>query len=170
MSIVFYILAALLVLSALGVVLMRNPIHSALFLIANLLLVAGVYAALAAHFLAVVQVIVYAGAIMVLVVFVIMLLNIKQEKPGVSGWTLGIVSVAIGTAFLYGFAHVIQAQFGNKTLVITENVGTVANIGKLLYSDYVFPFEAASVLIMAGIVGATMLAKRNYKKKEGASA
>jgi NADH-quinone oxidoreductase subunit J len=166
----FFILSIVLLASAAGVIAFRNPIYSALCLVVNLVGVAALYAMLEAHFLAAVQIIVYAGAIMVLVIFVIMLLNIKEEheRPG-GAVLLGFVVIAgalfLGSVTTLLYVHYSQAGQDLTSLFASGEaqavVGSAKSIGRLLYSKYVFPFEAASVLIMAAIVGSAMLAKRN---------
>lgn len=160
MSFLFFVLSVLLVASALGVVFFKNPIYSALCLIVNLLGVAGLYAMLNAHLLATVQIIVYAGAIMVLVVFVIMLLNLKQE----SGEPTGFGSIALASIFCVVFCCVLgvllTTRFGVNTGMVTATHGTVKELGRLIFGRYAFTFEAASILIMAAIVGAATLARR----------
>lgn len=165
MELLFYPIATILLLSAVGVVLFRSPFYSALSLIANLFMVACLFAMLNAHFLAVVQIIVYAGAIMVLVIFVIMLLNLQTEEKeeGVKGLVRTVSAVIIGVCFLAVLVPLFNSAFSGMGTKGAPVIGSVENIGKLLYMDYVFPFEAASILIMAAIVGAVMLARRKYR-------
>ena len=175
MTPVFIVLSALLVASALAVVLMENPLHSALALIVNLVSVACVFASLNAHFLAVVQVIVYAGAIMVLVLFVLMLLSVKNEEKSAITWSQIALGGAFGICFVGAVAKVSLQQWGAGAVILAKGIvgknsavlgktatsveGTVEAVGEVLYTNYLFPFEAASILIMSAIVGATMLAK-----------
>ena len=164
MSIVVVCLGALLIGSALGVVLSKNPIHSALFLVANLVGVACVFGALGAHFLAMVQIIVYAGAIMVLVIFVLMLLNAKSEQR-----TLGTYFQLIGAGvasliFIGVVGQEVLVQWPVQVGPAEALVGSVEAVGQLLYTEYLLPFEAAGVLLMAALVGAALLAKTNYGK------
>lgn len=166
MSIPFIILAALLISSALGVVLFRNPIHSALALIVNLIGVACTFAALNAHFLAVVQVIVYAGAIMVLVVFVLMLLNAKQEERSMAGLVQLVFASLIGLAFICFVSREVLLQWPVVQRVQPAISGSIEAVGKLLYTEYLLPFEAAGLLIMAALVGAAMLSKTHYRQRE----
>lgn len=163
----FFIMSMLLLASAVGVVAFKNPIHSALCLILNMSLVAGFFAMLDAHFLAVVQIIVYAGAIMVLVLFVLMLLNLKVEQPQSLRAVYVITAILCGGCFLLMVLPPLQDAFSVFPEPKTELVGTAATIGEILYTRYVFPFEAASLLIIAAILGAVMLAKRNYKSSTG---
>ncbi|MCO6430950.1 MAG: NADH-quinone oxidoreductase subunit J [Deltaproteobacteria bacterium] len=167
MTYIFLLLALVMVASALAVVTLHNPLHSALALILNLLTVAALFAALDAHFLAAVQIIVYAGAIMVLVVFLLMLLNIKTEKPKPMGKFLFVLSAAVGVSFLALCIPAFNEAFRIFPDPVHELEGTVKAMGRILYTEYVFPFEAASVLILAAIVGAVMLAKRSYSKGSG---
>ncbi|MCB0318878.1 MAG: NADH-quinone oxidoreductase subunit J [Bdellovibrionales bacterium] len=165
MELLFVILALLLISSAIGVLAFRNPIHSAFCLIAHMLLISGLFAFLEAHFLAVVQVIVYAGAIMVLVLFVLMLLNIKVEEPRRAQTVITFFSVLTGVIFLYLIIPQVQevfSEFNNYKHVD----GSLLSFAKILYTRFVFLFEAAAVLLTAALVGAVMLAKRNKQQKE----
>ena len=169
MLVAFLVISLIIIVSALGVVLCQNPIYSALCLITNLLFVAAVFAMLDAHFLAVAQIIVYAGAIMVLFLFTIMLLNLKNEQPKrrsiiyqVLAWGAGIgFAGVLARVFMYSFrrfsAPAPQLEFAPPP------EGTTKAIGQLLYTEYVFTFEAASLLIIAAVLGAVMLAKRRYR-------
>lgn len=161
--ILFWIFAVLLTLSACGVVLFRNPIHSALSLIFNMTTIAALFASLDAHFLAAVQIIVYAGAVMVLVIFVLMLLNSKEEDSKdhsplfVGAATLVIIMLVVI------FAPRLFSAFLVLPDPASQFAGTMKDIGLLLYTRYVLPFEAASVLIMVAVAGAVMLSKRKYR-------
>ena len=160
MEILFWVLSAILLTSAVGVVAFRDPIQSALCLVANLLTVAGFFAMLDAHFLAAVQVIVYAGAIVVLVLFVLMLLNLQEESRQPRHRGLIAAGVLFGGVFAYWFLSLTRTAFEVFRVSGRDIEGTVRAIGLSLYSDYLFPFEAASVLITVAIVGAVMIAQR----------
>lgn len=163
MTLIFFLMSVIVVASALGVVAYRNPIHSALCLVVNLLTVAGLFASLEAHFLASVQIIVYAGAIMVLVLFVLMLLNLKVEQSAGSGYVPLVGSVIVGIAFVGILVPILGDVFSFPDSPVGAQraiEGSVAAVGRRLYKEFLFPFEAASILIMAAIVGAVMLAKR----------
>jgi len=162
----FAILATVAIVAALGVVLNRNPLHSALFLVVNFFSLAVMYLMLNAEFLAVVQVIVYAGAIMVLFLFVIMLLNVRGEehlhdrlrkqKP---------LAVLFSLALLLETVLVLRSNFitgvpGEFPPERVNEIGQVQAIGGVLFTDYLFPFEVTSVLLLVAIVGAIYLAKR----------
>lgn len=165
MSFIEFIIAAIGIASAIGVVGFRNPLSSAFSLIVHLLAIAGLYALLGAHFLAVSQVVVYAGAIMVLVLFVLMLLNLKSE----SGRRIGIVrstfAVGIALVIFLSISGPMLAQIeGISAATIAENAksseGSTRAIGEALYGRYVVQFELSSLVLLVGIVGAVMLAKR----------
>lgn len=165
MSFMGFLLSAIAVASALGVVILRNPLSSAFALIVNLLAMAGLYALLGAHFLAVSQVVVYAGAIMVLVLFVLMLLNLKFESRRRFGIIRSLIAVAAGSLILFTVVPPITGYFDNVSpFTLSENMskseGGVRAIGKELYSRYVVQFELSSLVLLIGVVGAVMLAKR----------
>ncbi len=160
-QITFWILAVMAVASAAGVVLRRNPIHSALFLVVHLATLAAFFLTMRAEFLATAQVIVYAGAIAVLFVFAIMVLIPGREETGpdplraqrllavpVAGLLLVLLAVMLRSALFAG-AGPAQAVPGG-----------VATIGRALFTDYLFPFEVTSVLLLVALVGVIALAKR----------
>ena len=162
--IVFVVLAPLAVVTALGMVLTRNAVYSALLLVVNFFCLAGFYVLLEAQFVAAVQVIVYAGAIMVLFLFVLMLLGIgneeavqetiKGQRPAAVLLTLGLL-VAIAGAL---FAGVFDAE--PASLAAANEGGNVEAVGRLLFTRYTFAFETAGVLLVVAAVGALVLGKR----------
>ncbi len=163
-TIFFYLLGAVFVGSALMMVTRRNPVIAALYLILNFFCLAGIYLTLHAQFIAVIQILVYAGAIMVLFVFVIMLLNLSDERRlseaiSFKKIVAGGLSVALLLELLYIFVY-------RKTDLPTLNaersieIGTVESIGRHLFTKFLFPFEVTSILLLAAIVGAVVLAKR----------
>jgi NADH-quinone oxidoreductase subunit J len=165
MSFMEFVIAAIGIASAIGVVGFRNPLSSAFSLIVHLLAVAGLYALLGAHFLAVSQVVVYAGAIMVLVLFVLMLLNLKSESGRRIGIIRSAITVGIGLVIFLAVSGPMLAQFDNLPQVTLEHnikasEGGVKAIGELLYSKYMVQFELSSLVLLVGVVGAVMLAKR----------
>jgi NADH-quinone oxidoreductase subunit J len=146
---------------AVSMVVQRNPLYSAISLIGVFISLAGLYVLLAAPFIAAVQVIVYAGAIMVLVVFVIMLLNVEEEEHGPSNWRFVAVGLMLG-AILFGEAAFVLYSVGTPRAAQAEtNVGLTASIGTGLFTEYLLPFEITSVLILMAIVGAMTLARRD---------
>lgn len=161
---VFLILAVVTIIFALSVVFSKNPVHSVLYLILTFFCIAGLYVLLNAQFLAVVHIIVYAGAIMVLFLFVLMLLNLNKDtepqksvvwKAG-AGITAGMLLVTMVGA-LKGS---IRLQEGNAS---DPHIGLVENLGKVLFTDFVVPFEIAGILFLAAMVGAVLVGKRDLK-------
>jgi len=160
----FAIIALLVVGSAVGLVLKKNPIHGALFLVVNLGGVAVLYLTLGAEFLALAQVIVYAGAIMVLFVFAIMVLIPGKEETGPDPrrrWRL--LALPAG-ALLFAQLLVIVAALRRGATPVPATPpkvsGSVESVGRLLFTDYLFPFELTSVLLLAAMVGVLLLARR----------
>ncbi|HEY0079050.1 MAG TPA: NADH-quinone oxidoreductase subunit J [Pyrinomonadaceae bacterium] len=146
---------------AVSMVVQRNPLYSAISLIGVFVSLAGLYILLAAPFIAAVQVIVYAGAIMVLVVFVIMLLNVEEEEQRPSNWRFMALGVVLG-AILFGEAAFVLYSVGTpRGAQVETNVGLTASIGTGLFTEYLLPFEITSVLILMAIVGAMTLARRD---------
>jgi NADH-quinone oxidoreductase subunit J len=171
-TILFYVLATLAVGSSLLVIGQRNPVYSVMLLIASFAALAGIYVLLDAPFTAVTQIIVYAGAIMVLFLFVVMLLNVGQEdaaeydrshpfnRPFVRrfGALLGIVFVA---ELAWAVWHVTTRQPAAIAATAPGSVSSVREIGRVLFTDYAFPFEATSLLILVALVGAVVLARQD---------
>ncbi len=159
----FYIFGFGAVVSALLMVTNRRPVRAAMSLVATMSFVAGLYALLDAHLIAVLQLIVYAGAIMVLFLFVIMLLNI-EEKEGLLG--VNTILLQFMGMLVVGllFVSMVSLFKGGGSLLasvdIAKDFGTTKAVGKLLFTEYLLPFEIASVLLLAAIVGAVILAKR----------
>ena len=161
MVVLFYIFAALAVLAAISVVAQRTPVYSALSLIVVLCSLAVVYLLLGAEFIAVIQVIVYAGAIMVLFVFVIMLLNAGREAPSQRSRFAHWLGAPLVAAFLVEILLAVWRQFpaGSTHPAASLDAGPAA-IGHLLFRNYVLPFEVTSILILVAILGAVVLAKK----------
>lgn len=157
----FFVIATLAVGSALGLVLKRNAIHGALFLVVNLASVAALYLMLGAEFLAAAQVIVYAGAIMVLFVFAIMVLIPGKEETGPDPrrpWRL--VAVPVGALLGLQLVVVVRALRGGAPPGAPPVPGSVEALARLLFTQYLFPFELTSVLLLAAMVGVLLLARR----------
>jgi NADH-quinone oxidoreductase subunit J len=166
MTILFYSLAVITLVSAMGVIVARNPIYSALSLVLTLFSVAGFYLLLHAEFLAVIQVLTYAGAILVLFVFIIMLLNLKTEElveRGLSPLGKGALAV-IGVALFTALGFIVHLP-RLKEQDLPSGFGSVFFVGRELFTTYVIPFEAAGVLLTVALIGAVMLAKRDLGKK-----
>jgi len=158
----FFFLSFLSILSALMVVFSKNPVHSVMYLILTFFCLSGHYILLNAQFLAVVNVIVYAGAIMVLFLFVIMFLNLKTEGEKPLSWLMKLSGTLAGGLLLVIFVGVIKQadQFVPSEVGFSSQTGLVGNLGNVLYKDFLVPFELASVLFLAAMVGAVMLGKR----------
>jgi NADH-quinone oxidoreductase subunit J len=166
--ILFYVFAALAVGASLLVIGQRNPIYSVLLLIASFGALSGLYITLDAPFVAVIQIVVYAGAIMVLFLFVVMLLNAPQEETeaddrrhlfprggGTPARIGGLLAIALGVELLWALSRASdRGAFGG------ESTSSVAAIGRSLFTDYAFAFEVTSVLILVAMVGAVVLAQR----------
>ena len=167
-AIVFYTLAAFIILFGVLVVAARNTVHSILFLVANFLCVAVIYVMLAAEFLAIIQVLVYAGGIVVLYLFVVMLVNLKRPPEAAPdtrrqsrlGFALAAVMLAeIAAILVYSAARPASAVAAAASTPIAAG-GNTAVVGMLLYSDYLVPFELASMLLLVAMIGAILLAKK----------
>ena len=157
----FVIVAALAILSALGLILKRNPIHGALFLVVNLGCVAVFYLMLGAEFLAAAQVIVYAGAIMVLFVFAIMVLIPGKEETGPDPRrSTRVLALPVGALLLVQLGVILWTRRGGAPTSPAQPGGSVESLGTLLFTDYLFPFELTSVLLLAAMVGVLVLARR----------
>ncbi len=166
-SLFFFLTAATAVVSALLMISRRNPVVSVLFLIVNFFCLALLYLMLQAQFIAIIQILVYAGAIMVLFLFVIMLLNLGneqtfEEKPSLRKYVgiiaVGAMLVEIGIGVLSRPAQASRALSGSA-----QETGTVEAIGKSLFTRYLFPFEITSLLLLAAMVGVIVLAKKKFE-------
>lgn len=167
-TVIFFTTALVAIGAALGMVLSRNAVHSALFLILNFCSVAVLYLLLRAPFLAAVQVTVYAGAIMVLFLFVIMLLGVENADLGEEhlGWQKP-VGALLGLVLLAEGAYVVYRGVALTTVPITPDVaeiGAPTNLSALLFSKYLLPFEVISILLLIAIVGTVVLTRRDQIK------
>lgn len=159
----FYFLAFLSILSALMVVISKNPIYSVLYLILTFFAIAGHYVLLNAQFLAAVHIIVYAGAIMVLFLYVIMMLNINASvEPHKSKWLKIAATIAGGTLMV-----VLVGALRNSADSIHQSeyaeIGMIKSLGMSLYNDFMLPFEISAILFLAAMVGAVMIGKKEIK-------
>ena len=164
---IFYFLSFLTILSALMVVFSRSPIHSVLYAIMTFFCLSGHYFLLNAQFLAVVNIIVYAGAIMVLFLFVIMFLNMKEDQQDlVPNLTKIAAAIVAGTLFVIFFGAYRKSQVGMyDPRSYNSQTGMVESLGQILFRDYLLPFELASVLFLIAMVGAVMLGKRELGER-----
>jgi NADH-quinone oxidoreductase subunit J len=168
LDILFYILGGLTIGTALMVVLSKHPVRSVLYLVLTFFLISANYVLMNAQFIAIVNIIVYAGAIMVLFLFVLMLLNLnKENEPKHSPlMTIG-AAIAGGALFLVVVAAMREAILATPMIdANSEKVGLVENLGKVLFTKYVLPFEVSSILFLAAMVGAVLLAKREKQTIE----
>jgi len=165
-AIAFYVLSAFILGFAVLVISTRNTVHSVLYLVLNFLAVAALYVLLTAQFLAVIQVLVYAGGIVVLYLFVVMLVNLKRppedhaspERRSWIGFALaGLVLAELGAIVTFGSG---AAPAGPNMELSDLALHNVERVGMLLYTDYLIPFEVASMLLLVAMVGAIILAKR----------
>ena len=163
MDLFFFVLfAAIAVVCAISVVVQRHPIASALSLVGVMASIAILYLALGAEFVAMVQIIVYAGAVMVLFIFVIMLLNAGAEQRRGRSLTAQLLGVPVLIAFLGSICYFLQREFANAGFMKFGNFtgGSAQGIGIALFTDYLLPFEITSVLILIAILGAIVLARK----------
>lgn len=162
---IFYPLAGLCILFALGVIINNSPVNSAISLIGMMLGLAGIFVLQQAHFLAILQIIIYAGAIMVLFMFVIMLLNLKGKGED-EKWQsrdknvlLTVLGCLLAAGVLYKVINVINKSDFNSPSLPPETFGTVRQVGTVLFTEFVLPFEVASILLLVAMIGAVVLAK-----------
>lgn len=167
-EVLFWFLTIMAIGCALGVILSRNPINSVLFLIATFFAISGHYLLLNAQFLAIVNIIVYAGAIMVLFLFVIMLMNLNADvEPQKSRLLQFAGMIAGGILFLVILAALRTASMSTIDKDATD-IGLIANLGKVLFTQYVLPFEISSVLFLSAMIGAVVIGKKEDHIIEGA--
>lgn len=162
-QILFWTLSVITLFSALMVVISKNPVYSVLWLIVTFFTISGHYILLNAQFLAVVNIIVYAGAIMVLFLFVIMLMNLsKDTEPQKSKW-LKLIGAVAGGCLLLVMVAALRNTEKQMTELGTGDIGLIQNLGKVLFSEFVVPFEISSILFLSAMVGAVILGKRDEK-------
>src|ERR1700745_3192253 len=162
-TILFWFLSALALFSAIMVVLSKNPVHSVLWLIVVFFAISGHYLLLNAQFLAIVNIIVYAGAIMVLFLFVIMLMNLNMETERQHNMWMKLFGVLSGGILLSIFISASRSatDITGKTAQWREgDIGFIQNLGKVLFNEYALPFEISSVLFLSAMVGAVVIGKK----------
>jgi NADH-quinone oxidoreductase subunit J len=161
---IFYFLSFLAILSALMVVISKNPVHSVLYLIITFFAIAGHYILLNAQFLAAVHIIVYAGAIMVLFLYVIMMLNLNADvEPHKSKWLKVAATVTGGLLMVILVGTLKKVSENSLPSTPHHEIGLVKNLGTVLFNDFALPFEVSSILFLAAMVGAVMLGKKEIK-------
>ncbi|MEN9840107.1 MAG: hypothetical protein RL177_1586 [Bacteroidota bacterium] len=164
----FILLATFAVASAVATVLSKNTVTSALFLVLNMVTLAGVYLLLKAQYLAIIQILVYAGAIMVLFLFVIMLLNVDDEESVFKQISFKLVfGFLLGTAVLAQLIYAVGSFTDTLPVISTamDDVGTVEAIGDVLYSKYLLPFQLTAVLLTAAVIGALLIAQHKSNSR-----
>jgi NADH-quinone oxidoreductase subunit J len=162
-QILFWFLAVLSLGSALMVITSKNPVYSVLWLIITFFSISGHYVLLNAQFLAIVNIIVYAGAIMVLFLFVIMLMNLsKDTEPQKNKW-LKIVGAVSGGCLLLVLIAALRHTNAGEAQLNTGDIGLIKNLGRVLFREFVVPFEISSILFLSAMVGAVVLGRREKR-------
>ncbi|VAX19307.1 NADH-ubiquinone oxidoreductase chain J [hydrothermal vent metagenome] len=161
-TLLFYLFATLSVAFGLMMIMARQAIYSAVCLVGVMFCLAGLFALLSAHLIAALQILVYAGAVMVLFIFVIMLLNLR-EKAGLR--SIGDMATQLFVVIVLGalFVPLVASYEAPQATKLAEGFGSTASVGTLLYTDYILPFEIVSVLLLAALVGAVALAKTRMR-------
>ena len=166
-TLVFYMFAAITVFAALRVITARNPVHAALFLVLAFCSSAGIWILLEAEFLAITLVLVYVGAVMVLFLFVVMMLdiNLEQLREGFWRWFPfgAMLAVFVGFQMIWVLGNRRTAETGAQVIKHAANYSNTKELGRLIYTDYVYPFELAAVLLLVAIVAAIALTLRRRK-------
>jgi len=162
----FFIGFALLVIfGALMTIIQKNDVGAVMSLVATFFGLAAIYAALSAHFLAVIQVLVYAGAIMVLFIFVVMILN-REEVAPLALRPMRLLGVAAGVYLTVTFTQVVLNDYpmNRAPVAVSETYGTVASVGDMLFREFLYPFEAISLLLLVAIVGGVVVSRSHQKE------
>ena len=164
-QILFWFLSALALVGAIGVISSKNPIYSVLWLIVVFFAISGHYVLMNAQFLAIVNIIVYAGAIMVLFLFVIMLMNFNKDAEPAKNVFLKMAGVVSGlTLMIVVIAALASSDNFNVVIRTDTSVGLIKNLGQALFKTYVVPFEIASVLFLSAMIGAIVIGKKDTEK------
>lgn len=159
-DILFWVLSAMSVGCALGVILSRNPVNSVMFLILTFFSISGHYILMNAQFLAIVNIIVYAGAIMVLFLFVIMLMNLNADVEPQKGQLVQLAGVISGGVLFLVLLAAIKSASPVAIDKASIDIGLISNLGKVLFKEYVLPFEISSVLFLSAMIGAVVIGKK----------
>ncbi len=161
-QIIFFIVAAIAVASAVSFVFAKNPMYAILSLIVTMFSIAALYIILNAQFLGIVQIIVYAGAIMVLFLYILMMLNLSKEDESKKQNLMKFIGVFSAGLLLIGILGAYRGfTFQPVAVDVSADIGLTKNLGRLLFNEYVLPFELASILILAGIVSAVLIGKKD---------
>ncbi len=161
---IFYFVAFLSVFFALMTIISKNPVHSVLYLVVTFFTFTIHYILLNAQFLAVVNFIVYMGAIMVLFLFVLMLLNLNKDSEPLKSGLVKAIGVIAGMCLMITVISSLKVMDASAALTITNpDIGLVRNLGKVLFSEFLLPFELSSILLLIAMVGAVLLGKKDKK-------
>jgi NADH-quinone oxidoreductase subunit J len=165
----FAYFAGMIIVLSILVVTRKNPVHSVMWMLVLFVHIAALYLFLNAEFLAAIQIIVYAGAILVLFLFVIMLLNLRKEETERKfqrQWPIGVIIGVVFIAFLVMILGEITVvpRLGKYSVEFIQSEGSLMTIGKILYTEYLLPFEIASLILLVAIIGAVLLAKKKINK------
>lgn len=161
-QVIFFFVAFIAVASAVNFVFAKNPMYSILSLIVTMFSIAGLYILLNAQFLGIVQIIVYAGAIMVLFLYILMMLNLSKEDESKKQNLMKFIGVFSAGLLLIGILGAFRGfSFNTVAGDVDSSVGLTKNLGRLLFNEYILPFELASILILAGIVSAVLIGKKD---------
>ena len=170
---VFYFLATVLVFASLRVVTLRNPVHAALNLVLAFFSASGIWVLLQAEFLAIALILVYVGAVMVLFLFVVMLLDINLDRLREGFWSYLPLGAIVALLIVAEMSLVLYARFSGVSESVAGQTGASFSnakaVGRLLFTDYVYPFELASVILLVGIVAAVALTLRGKRKSKAVS-
>lgn len=166
-TVLFFIFGVAAIFTAIMMITRRSPVSSAIYLIINFAMVSGIYLLLKAQFIAIIQVLVYMGAIMVLFLFVIMLLNLKNEKKLIENFSYTKITAILFSIAMLGLMS-LTVYFGfekkySELNLNAENIGKAEFLGKELFTTYSFPVIIAGILLTAAIIGAVVLAKKKFE-------
>lgn len=160
----FFLLAIICIASVLGMVISKDQAYNALFLIVAFVCMGGLFGLLEAPFIAVVQIIIYAGAIMILFIFVVMMINLKKGvEPEKKKWTM-YFAVVIAFVLIVELVLTVKGALEPVSSASLEKLGSPTDLGRLLFTKYLYPFEITSILIIAALVGAIVLVKKRDKE------
>jgi len=160
-TIAFILLSLMAIVSAIMMISSKNPVHSVLWLIVVFFAISGHYILLNAQFLAIVNIIVYAGAIMVLFLFVVMLMNLNAETEPIKNYRLRLIGILSGGSLLLVLiAAMMKIDVAQPVLMSTGDSGLIKVLGHALFTNYVLPFEISSVLFLSAMIGAVIIGKK----------
>ena len=166
-TVVFFFLSAILIVASLRVITSRNPVHAALHLILAFFTCAGIWALLQAEFLAIALILVYVGAVMVLFLFVVMMLDINLDRVRQGFWNYLPLGAVLGILMVMEMGLVLGSKYFQipaADALVTSGVSNTKSIGALMFSEYVYPFELASIVLLVGMIAAIVLTHRGPKK------